>query len=99
MGSIPVGGARKKHLQSQVLFSTMCSTAWNVMCTVCVMFASQVMCAAAREGTHHFTSAESRYITMSEANNIIDCRKAIYITKIKDGIFVYNTYLIRSLKI
>ncbi len=53
------------------------------MCTSCVMLASQVKCAAAREGTHRFTSAQSRYIIMSKANNITDCRKAIYITKIK----------------
>ncbi len=63
---------RKKHLLRQVLFSTMCSPAWNVMSATRVMFASQVMsadrvrtCKAAGGNTsHHF--GVSRNIMMPQ---------------------------------
>ncbi len=62
----------------------MCSTAWNVMCTACVVFASQVMCAAAREGTHLITATIGSNITMPQGitSLIAYCEAiTIYITK------------------
>ena len=98
-GSSPAGGARKKHLPKQVLFSTMCSASgtWCALRAWCFLRKWGVPSACA---TEHITSLRTKRATsLCEAQHNFGVAKTslntwvafLYYELTEETLFVYQT--------